>query len=150
MTAQVRKTKKYSALELFGGNFLIGVWIALGAVTCSIFFAWAGLAFFALAAFLIFYEIGKHGCVTCYYCETCTMGMGKLPDLFFKSAGTANVNKRALNLFPAVYVMLSGVPIVLAVVSILQDLLVYKVALLAAIATFSAYVGAIRRKNLIP
>ena len=150
MTAPVRKTKKYSALELIGGNFLIGVWIALGAMTCSIFFAWAGLAFFALAAFLIFYETGKHGCVTCYYCETCTIGMGKLPELFFKSAGTANVNKRELNLFPAVYVLLSVVPIVLAAVSIFEDLLVYKVAIVAAIVTFSAYVGAIRRNNLIP
>ena len=144
----IRHPKNYSKSELIFGNAAIILWIGLGAVSCWIFFPLAAIVFFGVAAFLIFYEMGKRGCVTCHYCKTCTIGMGKLPELFFKGAGTANVNRRALKLFPIVYLMLSVLPIALIVVSIFQTLVIYGILLLAAIISFSVYTGLIRRPTL--
>ena len=130
------KRKEYSKSELVFGNLAIVLWIGLGAVSCGLFYPLASLAFIALAAFLIFFELGKHGCITCYYCRTCTIGMGKLPELFFKRGGTANVNRNALRLFPFVYVLLSIVPIFLVAFSAVQEMGVYKIALLVALLIF--------------
>jgi hypothetical protein len=145
----VRYRKDYSKTELFGGNLVIILWIGLGALSCALFFPLAGVAFFGLMAFLIFYELGKHGCVTCYYCKTCTIGMGKLPEFFFRQTGTANVNARALKLFPIVYTMLSALPTTLIAISLFQETSVYKVVLLAAILAFSIYTGITRRQTLL-
>jgi hypothetical protein len=71
-----RFTKDYSKAELIFGNLAIIFWIGLGAFSFAFFFTFAAVLFFGLVAFLVFYELGKHGCVTCYYCKTCTIGMG--------------------------------------------------------------------------
>ena len=148
METTIRKTKEYSKSELVFGNLAIIFWIGLGGVSCALLYPLASFAFIALAAFLIFFELGKHGCVTCYYCKTCTIGMGKLPELFFKQGGTANVNQNALRLFPFVYVLLSIVPIFIVAFSMVQEMGVYKIALLATLLMFSFYTGMVRRKNL--
>ena len=145
-----RNRKDYPLSGLLLGNGLIALWIGLGALSCALFYPLAGLLFFGAVAFLIFYEIGKRGCVTCYYCETCTIGMGKLPDLFFKQKGTANVNKRALKLFPFVYLLLSALPIALIAASLFQEISVYKLAILVPILCFSLVAGIIRRHTIKP
>jgi hypothetical protein len=145
----VRFRKDYSKSELFFGNFAIILWIGLGALSCGLFVPLTAFVFFGLAAFLIFYEIGKHGCVTCYYCKTCTIGIGKLPELFFRRAGTANVNRRVLRLFPFVYLLLSALPITLIVISFFQAIAIFNVVLLAAVLAFSVYTGIIRRQTLL-
>jgi hypothetical protein len=104
---------------------------------------------FCLGIILIFFELGKHGCKTCYYCKTCTIGIGKLPELFFAKAGTANVNKKAMNLFPFVYLLLSLVPLVFYAISILQEITVLKIIAFALLLSISLYSGAIRKKSLI-
>ena len=150
MTAEEgRYRKEYSKSELIFGNLAIILWIGLGALSCALFYPLSAILFFGVAAFLIFYELGKHGCVTCYYCKTCTIGIGKLPELFFKKAGTANVNRRALKLFPFTYLLLSALPIALIVISLFQETTVYKVALLASVLAFSVYTGTIRRRVLL-
>jgi hypothetical protein len=150
MTAEEgRYRKEYSKSELIFGNLAIILWIGLGALSCALFYSLSAILFFGVAAFLIFYELGKHGCVTCYYCKTCTIGIGKLPELFFKKAGTANVNRRALKLFPFTYLLLSALPIALIVISLFQETAVYKVVLLASVLAFSVYTGTIRRRVLL-
>ena len=149
MTTSSRRAKEYSKFELVFGNLAIILWISLGAVSCGLFYPLAGLGYFSLLAFLIFFEIGKHGCITCYYCKSCTIGMGKLPEFFFKQDGTANVNRKAQRLFPLVFVLLSLVPLGLFALSIIQELMFYKTVLLAAILVFSFYNGIVRRKTLV-
>ena len=149
MSTQNRKTIEYSKFELVFGTLAIILWIMLGAVSFAIVYPLAGLAYASLLAFLIFYEMGKHGCVTCYLCRTCTIGMGKLPGVFFKKEGKTNVNRKAQRIFPFVLVLLSVVPAVLVVLSIIQELAVYKIALLAAILAFSLCSGIVRRKTLV-
>ncbi len=75
--------------------------------------------------------------------------MGKLPEFFFKTEGTENVNRRAQKLFLPVLILLSVVPVVLIAFSIMQEVLVYKIVLVAAIAAFSLYSGAVSRKVLL-
>ncbi len=145
----VRKVKEYSGFELVFGNLAIIVWIALSALACGIFYFLAGIGYFAFLAFLIFFEIGKHGCVTCYYCKTCTIGMGKLPEFFFKPDGTANVNRKAQRIFLLVFVLLSFVPLAMTAISLIQEPVFFKVAVLTAILGFSIYSGFIRRKILL-
>jgi len=144
-----RYRKEYLKSELVFGNLAIILWICLGAFSCALFYPLTAVLFFGLAAYLVFYELGKHGCVTCYYCKTCTVGIGKLPELFFRQAGTANVNRRALKLFPFVYLLLSALPVTLIVISFFQEIAVYKVALLAAVLAFSLYTGIIRWHALL-
>ncbi len=143
-----RNKKDYSKSELIFGNLAIVLWIGLGAISCALFIPLTAVLFFGLTAFLIFYELGKHGCISCYYCKTCTIGMGKLPELFFRRTGTANVNRRALKLFPIVYLLLSALPATLIILSFFQEISVYKFLLLAAILAFSTYTGIIRRQTL--
>jgi hypothetical protein len=143
-----RNRKQYSAFELVFGNLAIILWISLGALAFTFFYWPVAPVFFALSAYLVFYELGKHGCLTCYYCKTCTIGIGKLPELFFKPTGTANVNKRAIRIFPFVYLLLSALPIVFVAASIFQQAAIYKVVLLSAVLVFSAYTGFIRRKTI--
>ncbi len=147
-TAQ-RKQKVYSIVELVFGNAAIILWIGLGAIACGLFNFYAGLGYFALLNFLIFFEIGKHGCVSCYYCKTYTIGIGKLPEFFFKKDGFANVNRRAQRVFKFVFVLLSLMPLAIVAFSMTQEFLIYKSFLFAAILSFSIYGWAVRRKTLL-
>jgi hypothetical protein len=141
--------KDYSKTELIFGNLAIILWISMGALACALFYPLTSILFFGLAGFLVFYEIGKRGCLTCYYCKSCTIGMGKLPDLFFRQAGTSNANQRALKLFPFVYLLLSALPLTLIVISIFQETTIYKIVLLVSILVFSIYTGIIRRRIIV-
>ena len=149
MESAQRKTKEYSKSELIFGNMAIVLWILLGSFSCWLFYPLSALGFFALASFLIFYELGKQGCITCYYCKTCTIGMGKLPELFFAKAGTANVNKKAMNLFPFVYLLLSLVPLVFYVIFVIQAITALKILALALLLSISLYSGVIRKKTIV-
>ncbi len=140
--------REYSKTEIVLGNITIIIWMLVGTAACWLFSPLAAVGFFGLAAFLVYYELGKKGCLNCYYCKICTIGMGKLPEFFFAKTGTANVNGKALKLFALVYVLLSVVPAALLFVSIAQEIATYKIALLILLLTFSVYTGIIRRKTL--
>jgi hypothetical protein len=149
MAALNRKQKTYSVFELVLGNLAILLWIILGATSFGLFYPLASIGYFLLLTFLVFFELGKHGCLTCYYCKICTIGLGKLPEFFFKQAGAANVNRKAQKLFPLVFILLSLVPLFLVFFSIIQELVLTKLVLFIAILFFSLYTGTIRRKTLL-
>jgi hypothetical protein len=146
-----REKRQYSKTELIFGNFAIAIWILLGTAAFWPFISYGALIYLALAGFLVFYELGKKGCVNCFWCKTCTIGMGKLPRLFFTQTPmeTLNINRKALKLFPYVYLLLSVVPIVITAVSVIQGYTVYNAALLVALAVLSILTGTLRRKLLI-
>ena len=77
--------------------------------------------------------------------------MGKLPELFFTktTVENLNMNRKALKLFPFVYLLLSLVPIAFVSVSIIQHLTIYNVLLLVALVGLSVLTGMIRRKLLV-
>jgi hypothetical protein len=147
-TADSRNQKYYAMPELLLGNLMIAVWILLSSLSFAIYYPLAAIPFIAVTAFLVFYKIGKKGCVTCYYCKNCTIGMGKLPSLFFKRERTANLNVKALKLFPWTFLLMSAVPVVLIVVSLFQEVTIFRVGLLCAVLAFSAYSGFTKRETL--
>jgi hypothetical protein len=146
-----RKKREYSKTELIFGNFAIVVWILLGTAACWMFLSFGALLFFALAAFFVFYELGKKGCVNCFFCKTCTIGMGKLPDLFFTKTTMQdlNINRKALKFFPFVYTLLSIVPIVLTAISIFLHIDFFNIVLLLGLLVFSVLTGVLRRTILL-
>jgi hypothetical protein len=146
-----RQKREYSKVELVFGNLAIVVWILLGTVACWLFFSFWAILFLVFAGFLVFYELGKKGCVSCFYCKTCTIGMGKLPELFFTKTTieNLNINRKALKLFPFVYLLLVAVPLAFIAVSIVQHIAIYNLLLLVVLIAFSVLTGIIRRKILI-
>ena len=146
-----RQKREYSKTELVLGNGAIFVWILFGAASCWLFSPFASIAFLALASFLVFYELGKKGCVSCFLCKTCTIGMGKLPDLFFtkETIENLNINKKGVKLFPFVYLCLSVVPIIFSAVSIFLHYTIFSAMILIVLIGFSVFTGIVRRKMLI-
>jgi hypothetical protein len=149
MAPKEKEKRMYTKSEIIFGNLAIIIWILLGTAACWLFNVFGAVGFLALSGFLVYYELGKKGCLSCYYCKTCTIGMGKLPDVFFTKAGTENLNRKALKLFPYVYLLMAPVPTVLISVSIFQEYSVFKLTLLAALLAFSVFSGMIRRKILV-
>jgi hypothetical protein len=146
-----KQKREYSKTELVFGNLAILIWILLGTVTFWMYFSFGAIIFLALMFFLVFYELGKKGCVSCFLCKTCTIGMGKLPDFFFTKTTieNLNINRKALKLFPFVYILLGVIPISLTVVTILQYYNIYSIVVLAALTAFSVLTGTLRRKMLV-
>jgi len=131
----------YSKNLLTFGSFNIALWIVLSAVACWFFNQFLGFLFHISALILIFAILRRHGCSSCYYCKTCTMGFGKLADLFFGSNSMAGVNSsRSLKII-FVYGLLGAVPIGFLVVSFMQEFAVTKIAVLAFLLFFLLYSG---------
>jgi hypothetical protein len=132
---------EYSGTVLFLGNFFIILWILIGTIVCWLFSFLGALGFLALSGFLVYYELGKKGCLSCFLCKTCTIGFGKLFDVFFTKRGYENLNRKGRKLFPFVYLLLTFVPIVLVTISIIESLSTFKGALLLTLITFSTASG---------
>jgi hypothetical protein len=140
------KPKEYSKTLLFLGNFAIATWIALGAVACWFFTPLVGWLFLVLALLLVFGVLRRLGCNSCYYCRACTMGFGKLADLFFGEGYMAGVNSSRVLRLVFVYGFLGIVPIGLLAVSVMQEIAILKIVVLALLLLFLFY--SITRKKL--
>ena len=77
----------------------------------------------------------------------CTLGFGKLPELFFFKNGTENVDLLGLRIFPYVFIIMSLVPVILAIISIINQFTVFKVIILLLLLLLSLKSG-IARKSL--
>jgi hypothetical protein len=84
--------KKYSKSLLVLGNLGIALWIVISAIACGFFNPLLGWLFLVSAFVMIFVILRRLGCSSCYYCKSCTMGFGKLADLFFGSGYMAGVD----------------------------------------------------------
>jgi hypothetical protein len=140
-----QEAKAYSKSLLILGNLGIALWIVVSAVACWFFNILLGWIFLVFAFILVFVVLRRLGCSSCYYCKSCTMGFGKLADLFFGSGRMAGVNSSlGLKIFFA-YGLLGAVPIVFLAVSIMQEFAATKIAVLALLIVLLLY-SAIRRK----
>jgi hypothetical protein len=150
MTSNKPQKVDYKISYIVLSNLVIVAWVLFGTAVVVLFNWVAALGFLAVSAFLIYYRLGKKGCLSCFLCKTCSIGMGKLFDVFFTSRGTQNLNRKATKLFPWVYLWLSVVPIVLVCVLLVLDFTVLKVLLLAGLLAFSVFSGIARRDILLP
>ena len=137
------EAKAYSKRLLTAGNLGIVLWILIDAVACWFFNPILGWVFLIAAFGLIFVILRRLGCSSCYYCKSCTMGFGKLADLFFGQGYMAGVNSSLKIIF--VYGLLGIVPIVPLAISIIQEFAVTKIAVLALLLILLSYSGS-RRK----
>jgi len=139
------EAKEYSKALLTLGNLAIALWIVLSAVACCFFNQILGFLFLISAIIMVFAILRRLGCSSCYYCKTCTMGFGKLADLFFGSGSMASVNSSRSLKIVFVYGLLGAVPIAFLAVSIIQEFAVTEIAVLALILLLLLYSGS-RRK----
>ena len=139
------EAKAYSKALLTGGNLGIVLWIGLSAVACWFFNQIIGWLYLVSALVLIFAILRRLGCSSCYYCKSCTMGFGKLSDLFFGSGSMAGVNSSLTLKIIFVYLSLGVVPIAFLAFSLMQEFAVTKIGVLAVLLLFLFYSGS-RRK----
>jgi hypothetical protein len=145
LTTISQEAKGYSKSLLVLGNLGIALWIVVSAIACWFFNILLGWFFLIFAFLMVFAILRRLGCSACYYCKSCTMGFGKLADLFFGSGRMAGVNSsRGYKVFFA-YGLLGVVPIAFLAVSIIQEFAVIKIAVLALLIVLLLYSG-IRRK----
>jgi hypothetical protein len=133
--------KEYSKSLLIFGNFAIVLWIVLGAVSCWFFNPLVGWLFLVLTLVVVFAVLRRLGCNSCYYCKSCTMGFGKLSDLFFGSGYMAGVNSSVKLKLIFVYGLLSLVPIAFLAVSIIREFAACKIVVLVLLLLLLFYSG---------
>ena len=133
--------KEYSKSLLVLGNLAIFLWIALGAISCWFFNQLVGWFYLVFAFALVFAILRKLGCNSCYYCKSCTMGFGKLPDLFLGSGYIIGVNSSMIVKFVFGYGLLGIVPMIFLAVSIIQEFAVSKIAVLVFLLLILLYSG---------
>ena len=138
------EARAYSKNFLTLGNLAIALWIMLSAVACWFFNQILGFLFLISALFMIFAILRRLGCASCYYCKSCTMGFGKLADLFFGEGYMAGVKSSLTLKIIFVYILLGVIPIAFITVSVLQDFAATKIAVLALLLVLLLYSGSRR------
>jgi len=141
--------KEYSIFKIILGNLLIIAWIGLGSFACWLIHPIIGWVFLFSTLFLVYFVLRKRGCKTCYYCKTCTIGFGKLPELFFFEDGTENVDVKGLKMFPYIFVLISLIPIAFLIFSIFNHYTTIKLVVLVLLFGFSIFSGLVRRELFI-
>jgi hypothetical protein len=136
-----KDAKEYSKSLLVLGNLGIALWIVVSTIACWFFNPVAGWLFLVLAFILIFGVLRRLGCNSCYYCKSCTMGFGKLADLFFGSGYMAGVGSSVKYKIFFAYILLGIIPIASLAVSIMQEFAVTKIAVLALLLLLLFYSG---------
>jgi hypothetical protein len=140
-----QEAKGYSKSLLVLGNLGIALWIVVSSVACWFYNPLLGWLFLILAFVLIFAILRRLGCNSCYYCKSCTMGFGKLADLFFGSGHMAGLNSSIGLKIVFGYGLLGIVPIVFLTISIMEEFAAAKIAVLALLLVILLFSG-IRRK----
>ncbi|KGP75013.1 hypothetical protein JT05_13015 [Desulfosporosinus sp. Tol-M] len=75
--------EEYSKTSIILGNFLMLLWIVLGAVACWFLYPLAAWIYLFFAIIMVFVFLRKLVCTDCYYYDKwCCTGWGKLSALF--------------------------------------------------------------------
>ncbi len=131
--------------RLASGNLFAVIWIIIGTVGCWLvnpLFRWLFLGF---SSFVILIIIRRMLCNSCYYCKSCTKGFAKLSILFLGTNRIPGLNKGSiLRMTAVIFVILSVIPGLLIVNSILHEFTLLKfLALICLIAITLYAVGSI-------
>jgi len=123
-------------------------WIILGSYALSFIHIVLFWVYLISVSFGVYFILRKKCCKTCFYCKGCTVGFGKLPELFFRKDGTDNVTKNGVKTFFFLFPLMSLLPAILVSVSIIENFSYEKLVVLILIMTFSLW-SIIVRKNII-
>ena len=141
------EAKAYSKSLLIFGNLVVALWTVISSIAFWFFNPIIGWVFLVFAFVIIFAILRRLGCNSCYYCKSCTMGFGKLADLFFGSGRMEGVDPSLTLKAIFVYGFLGIIPIVLLTHSIIQGFAALKIAVLAALLLLLVYSSTRRKTN---
>lgn len=140
---------EFSVSKVVQGNLLMAIWILLGGIGCWLFHPLAAWIYLAVAIIMVYIVLRRLVCTNChYYGKRCALGWGKLSALMFRQgsielfAGSIGVK-----LAPVTYGLLSFVPLVFIIISLVQGFAVVKVVVLVLLLLISVYSGGISRKK---
>lgn len=140
--------EEYPRPKIVFGNLLMLIWIGLGTIVCWFLSPLLAWIYLVLALTMTFIVLRKLVCTNCYYYNKwCCMGWGKLSALFFKKGDIKKFsNSIGIKLAPAVYGLLSLVPLIVGIVSITESFSIIKLVFLMLLLAISFYSGAVSRR----
>ncbi len=135
--------------RIISGNIIMLLLFALGTIACWFFnpiIAWIYLAF---AVIMVGNVLRKLVCTNCYYYDRwCPIGWGKLAALLFKKGDISNFDSSiGIKLAPPTYGIISFVPMIFVIISIVQNFSVFKLTVLIMLFSIIIYTAAIGRKE---
>lgn len=141
--------EEYPKTNIFLGNLVMILWIALGAAACWFLYPPAAYIYLAFAVTMVFIVLRKLVCTNCYYYNRwCSIGWGKLSALLFKKGDTRKFSTSlGIKLAPITYGLLSLIPLILVIISLTREFTVPKIAVLLLLILISFYSGTLSRKQ---
>ena len=125
---------------LLSGTLLLAVWVVLGTLSIWLINQLYGWLFLGFSAFAVLVVIRRLLCNSCYYCKSCTKGFAKLSKLTLGSNRIPGISKGStIGMATTMYVILTVIPSVLLVNSMLSAFNPLSVLLLAAILLVTVY-----------
>ena len=130
-------------------NLVMALWIASGTIAGWFLHPLIGWIYLAVALLMVGVVLRKLVCTNCYYYgKWCGTGWGKLSALFFKEGEMERFGQSVgVKLAPLTYGLLSLIPLVLIIISIVQEFTVFKIVVLAVLLLVSVYSGFLSRKK---
>ena len=131
------------------GNFVMLLWMALGTIACRFVSPLAGWLYLAFALGMVYVVLRKLVCTNCYYYDKwCAIGWGKLAARLFKQGKIEHFSTCAgIKIAPATYGALTLIPLVLLIISLVQQFSLPKIAVLILLLLISFYSGTVSRKK---
>ena len=141
--------EEHSKATIVLGNLIMILWIALGTIACWFLFPLIAWIYLALAVMTVYLVLRKLVCTNCYYYgKWCGMGWGKLAALFFKQGSMERFGTSiGVKLAPITYGLLTLIPLICLVISIVQGFAVPKLIVLLLLLLVAVYSGFISRKK---
>ena len=130
-------------------NLAMIIWIALGTLSCWFLYPLAAWIYLALALIMVGFVLRKIVCTNCYYYgKWCSTGWGKLSALLFKEGEMEKFSKSiGVRIAPLVYGLMSLVPAILLIVSLVREFTVPKIIILACLLLITVYSAFISRRK---
>jgi len=142
--------EEYPKATIILGNLIMILWIALGTIACWFLHPLAAWIYLTAAIIMVGVVLRKLVCTNCYYYDKwCGMGWGKLSAaLCFKKGSIEQFGTGiGIKLAPLTYGLLSLIPLICLVISIVQGFTVPKIIVLPLLLLVSLYSGFISRKK---
>lgn len=141
--------EEYPKAGMVLGNLVMILWIASGTIACWFLHPLAAWIYLALAVITVGIVLRKLVCTNCYYYDKwCGTGWGKLAALLFKQGSIEKFDTSiGVKLAPLTYGLLTLVPLVLIIISMVQGFTIPKLVVLLLLLLVSVYSGALSRKK---
>ncbi len=142
--------EKVSATKssILGGQLLALIWMLLGTVGFYLINPLYGWLFLGFAAFTVYIIARRFMCSSCYYCKSCTKGIAKLSIMLLGANRIPGLSRGTIiGITVFLYVVLTVIPGVMLVSSLMQGFSPINAVLLTALLALSIIALAARIKK---